>query len=181
MYNTKSIYIMLLHFFLFILTFTVFAQDSSFSHQSVRLEIGGGLGIVGKGEGFSGRLAISYHYINWGGVIRISAHDGGEGTRSGWFGPPKEKFYDSGILLSYSMSQSESWQIIASIGVGLLFGERLTKTEFELEDFDPTIGFAYELGIASSGSTFGWSLIVMGNINSVSNLVAIILSLSIVI
>jgi hypothetical protein len=164
--------------YLFLSTLSVFAQDSSFSHQSARIEIGGGVGIVGEGGGFSGRLAFSYLHSNWGGVIRISAHDGGEGYKSGWFGPPKEKFYDNGILLSYVISQSESWQIIASAGVGSLYGERLTDTKNHLEEFGRVTGFAYEFGIASAGSTLGWSLNIMGNVNSVSNLFAVFLSLT---
>lgn len=175
----KVIFIILFHLYFYLSIFSVFAQDSSFSHQSARVELGAGLGMVGEGGGFCGRFAFSYLHLNWGGVIRISAHDGGEGNEGGWFGPPKEKFYDSGILLSYIIGQSESWQIIASAGGGLLFGERLTDTKNHLEEFEPTIGFAYELGIASAGSTFGWSLSIMGNVNSVSNLVALFLSLTI--
>ncbi len=174
----KTRFITSLHLFIFLFTLSVFAQDSLYSHQSARVEVGAGFGMVGeKGGGFSGRFAFSYLHLNWGGVIRISAHDGGEeGRGGGWFGPPKEKFYDNGILLSYVITQSNSWQIIASAGVGSLYGERLTDAKYNLEEFGPLTGFAYELGIASAGSTFGFSLNIIGNFNSESNLIAFFLS-----
>jgi hypothetical protein len=179
MYNIKIIFILLLHLSLSHTTLSVFAQDSLFSHQSARFEIGPGIGIAGKGSGVSGRFALSYLHSNWGGVLRFSAHDGGEGSKRGWFGTPKEKFYDYGILCSYVIDNMESWQLIAGAGVGSLYGERLTDTNDSLEDFGRVTGFAYELGIASAGSTVGWSLNVLGNINSISNLVAFFLSLTI--
>lgn len=160
---------------LFLSSVSIFPQDSLFSHQSARFEIGLGMGIVGEGGGFSGQLAFSYLYKNLGGLIRLSANDGKEG-KGGWFGPPKEAFYDKGILISYIPIQGESWQMISSAGIGSFSGRRLTNSKYDLEDFDPVIGFAYELGVASAGSTFGWKLNFMGNINSVSNLFAIVLS-----
>ena len=80
--------------------------------------------------------------------------------------------------MSYVIDQIESWQLIASAGVGSLYGERLADTNDALEEFRRVIGFAYELGIASAGSTVGWSLNVLGNINSVSNLIAFFLTLT---
>ena len=165
MSNMKVIIIIIVHLYF------------SFSHQSARVEIGGGLGVAGEGGGFSSRLAISYIHLNWGGVIRISAHDGAKGN-GGWFGPPIEKYYDNGILLLHVLTQSESWQIIAIAGVGSLYGERLTDTKNHLEEFGRITGFAYEFGIASAGSTLGWSLNMMGNVDSVSKLIAVFLSLT---
>lgn len=171
----KIRFIISLNLFISLFTMSVFAQDSLYSHQSTRVEIGVGTGMVGEGGGFSGRLAFSYLQPNWGGVIRISAHDGGKGN-SNWFGRPIETFYDNGILLSYIIKQSNYWQIIASAGVGSLYGERLTDTKNDLEEFDRVTGFAYEIGIASAGSTLGLSLNIIGNVNSESNLIAFFLS-----
>lgn len=177
MYNTKFIFITLFHLYFFLTTLSVFAQDSLLSHKSARFEIGPGFGVAGEGGGFSGRLAFSYLQLNWGGLIRWSGHDGGKGNIGGWFGPPREKFYDYGILLSYVPIQGVDYQIIASAGLGSLYGEQLTDMKYDLEEFG-IIGFVYELGIASAGSTLGWSLNIMGNVNSVSILVAFILSLT---
>ena len=181
MHNKKVILIILLFLYLSPFTYSVFAQDSTYSHQSARVELGVGFGIVSEGSSFSGRLALSYLHLNWGGVIRISALDGKKGidSGSGWFhGAPIEKFYDNGILLSYVIKQGKSWQTIASAGVGSLYGKRLTDTKDDLEEFGRITGFAFELGIASAGSTFGWSLNIMGNINSESNLIGVYLSLT---
>jgi hypothetical protein len=174
----KTRFLISLQLCISISSMSLYAQDSIYTHQSARIEIGVGTGMVGEGGGFSGRFAFSYLHSKWGGVIRISAHDGGEGNNSGWFGPPKEKFYDNAVLLSYVITQSESWQIIASAGYGSLYGERLTNSKNDLEEFGRISGFAYELGIASAGSTLGWSLNFIGNINSESNLIAIFLSVT---
>ena len=174
----SRIYLIHILSLLLLSTLSIRAQDSLLSHQSVRFEIGLGGGSVGEGGGLSGRLALSYLHLNWGGIIRLSAHDGGTGKGSGWFGPPKEEFFDEGILLSYIPIQGNSWQMIASAGIGFLYGRRLTSTKYDMEDFGRVMGLAYEFEAASAGSTFGWSLSIMGNINSISNLFAVVLSLT---
>jgi len=174
----KSILLFTLHLCISLCIVPVYAQDSLISHQSARVEIGLGSGMVGDGGGLAGRIAFSYLHSNWGGVVRLSANDGREGKKSGWFGPPKEKFYDTGLLVSYIPIQTKYWQVVTSFGVGFLYGERLTNTETDLEEFDSITGFAWEVGFASAGSTFGWSLSIMGNFNSESNMLAFLLSVT---
>jgi len=178
----KTIFIISLQLSIFLSTFSVFAADSLYSHKSARVEIGAGHGFVGEGGGFSGRIAITYLHSNWGGVIRFSAHDGGEGRGGSGglfrFGPPIEKFYDNSILLSYVIQDSKSVQVVGSAGIGSLYGERLTDRKTELEEFGRIIGIAYELGIGSAGSTLGYWINIMGNVNSESNLFAFFLSIT---
>jgi len=45
-----------------------------------------------------------------------------------------------------------------------------------LEKVDSVTGFAFEIGVASAGSTKGWSINLIGNINSESDLIAILYS-----
>ncbi len=158
----------------------VVAQDTVFFHQSARLELGLGPGKAGQGSGVSGRLAFSYLQGKWGGAIRLTAHDGDRGDgSSSFFGPPIEKFYDQAILLSYVLSQNKTSQIISSAGIGTLHGDRLTANRTSLEPFKRVAGVAFELGVAKAGSTVGVSLSLMGNINSESNVIALILSLTV--
>ena len=153
---------------------SVFAQDSSCFHQSARVEIGAGIGVVELTP--SGRIAVSYLHSNWGGVLRASAHIGKQGEEYGWFGArSREKLYDNGILLSYILSNRTSRQVIASAGIGFLYGERLDGSK-SLEKVDSVTGFAFEIGVASAGSTKGWSINLIGNINSESDLIAILYS-----
>jgi hypothetical protein len=162
------------------LTRSIQLPDSlNYFHRSIRAEAGLGLGIAGEGGGLSGRLAFSYIAHQWGGMVRMTAFDGAKGTGgSGWFGPPVEKFYDKAILLSRIISKTSSPQTIASAGVGWMNGSRLTNQGMELEDIGTTPGFAFELGMATTGSTIGLSLGIMGNLNPESNLFGFFLSLT---
>jgi Trk-type K+ transport system membrane component len=54
----------------------------------------------------------------------------------------------------------------------------LTNQGKELEDIDSIPGFAFELGMATTQSTVGLSLGIMGNLNSESNLYGFFLSLT---
>lgn len=156
-------------------------SDSSNVHKSIRVEAGLGPGIAGEGGGLSGRLAFSYLAHQWGGMVRMTAFDGGKGvgTGSGLFsGPPVEKFFDKAILLSRVISKRSSSPTIASAGVGWMKGSRLTNQGKELEDIDSIPGFAFELGMATTQSTVGLSLGIMGNLNSESNLYGFFLSLT---
>lgn len=154
---------------------TIFAQDSLVSHQSARFEVGLGPGLLGKDAGLSGRIALSYINSSWGGVIRVSANEGGG------FMFPKKSLYDNAILGSYVIREGISSQVIASAGIGSAHGSQSNSSSLfsNKEDFGRVVGFAYEFGIASAGSTFGWALNILGNVNSKSNLIAVIISLTI--
>ena len=163
-------------FFLLGFIFTSNAQDSVITHRSARVEVGLGIGFAGEGGGFSGRLAFSYLNHNWGATVKTSAYNGGKGTNSSWIGRPKvESFYDNAILLSRVITNNNSLQTIASVGVGWVNGRRFVQPN-QLEVFGPITGLAYELGVASTGSTVGFNFSIMGNLNTESSLIGLVIS-----
>ena len=121
---------------------------------------------------------------NWGAMVRSTAYDGEKGVCNGcWFGPPIEKFYDRAILISRVISKSNqaklmSVQTIASAGIGWVRGEELNDTRTSLDNMESVPGLAFELGLASMGSTIGYSISFIGNINGEADFAALMLSLT---
>jgi len=116
-----------------------------------------------------------------GGTIRFTAHDGGEGESvRGFFGSynPREKFYDSAFLFSYSLVDQESMRLIISAGPGIFSGKRLSDDRTDLIEFEKVAGLALEFGMTSAGSLFGISLLLIGNMNAESSVYGIVASIS---
>ena len=123
-----------------------------------------------------------YYYGDWGGVVRLTAHDGGSGNQVHSFlgtHSPREKFYEYAILLSRLLQKSETSRIFVSAGIGTFFGERLTPDEYSLEEFGKVPGFAWEIGFSSVGGTVGISILMLGNLNSEESQVGGVFSLSV--
>lgn len=179
---SKFIKITLSVIIILILPFFSFAQEQEIPLNNLRLDIGLGPGLAGEGGGLSGRAALSYHHSNWGGALRLTAHDGSKGESSGSgflsFGPPIEKFYEKAILGSYIFHQDETLQYIGKLGYGEIYGECLNDTKQKLVNLKNTPGLAFELSLASYKRTIGWSVNIVGNLNSEATFVAIIISIS---
>ena len=151
--------------------------------NSIKLEAGLGLGVAGHGGGLSGRLAIGFISHKWGGMARLTALDGGKGdyVNNGW-GPGghlTETFYDRAILASRVISKVNSKsQVIASVGIGSFTGRKLIESRQDIIPIDKTVGFAYEIGIASTGHAIGISSRLFGNINKETVYVGVAVSIA---
>lgn len=157
------------------------AQEQEVPLNHLRFEAGLGFGSAGKGGGLSGRAALSYHHSNWGGAIRLTAHEGRESNKRPIiqvFGPPTEEFYEKAILASYIINQHNALQYIGKLGIGVVHGEMLDDNKEDFIDLNSTTGLAFEIGMSSYKRTVGWSLNLTGNINSEATFVALILSIS---
>ena len=150
--------------------------------NSIKLEAGLGLGVAGHGGGLSGRLAIGFISHKWGGMARLTANDGGKGAEvQSWLGSGRltEKFYDRAILASRVISKVNSKsQVIASMGIGSFNGDILNESKTSLTTIDKTVGFAYEIGIASTGHAIGISSRLFGNINKETVYVGVAVSIA---
>ena len=158
------------------------AQADSSRGMNIRFELGAGLGVAGQGGGLDGRLATMFVFQNWGGIVRVTAHDGGEGESVQSFigtHTAKEKFYDSAILLSHVFIYQNSIKIIPSAGFGAFWGEKLDDENISLEKFDTVPGFAFELSLSSGGRVCGVAFTFIGNVNAESSAYGIIVSFTI--
>lgn len=157
-------------------------QSDSLNALSFRIELGLGFSAVGEGGGLNGRFALVVFPGEWGGTLRYTVHDGGEGNnKSSWFGGtyrPTEKFYDSAVMLSHASEFGKKSKFIKSLGIGFFSGEKLTKDKNDLDKFDYVTGIAWEISVASQGRLMGITISLLGNINKVSSLYGITLSFS---
>ena len=154
----------------------IFAQDEPASNYA-RIELGLGGNLTDKGGGISGRAAAIFIKSRWGIMIRATAYEGGSGENTFWAGTSKEQFYDNAILVSRVLSKNAKPQFIASVGYGSFYGNHLVSN-LEFEKLDRVGGLAYELGFATTGSTVGLSINIIGNINSDTSLIGIVFSIT---
>jgi hypothetical protein len=155
----------------------------------VRLEAGLGVGKVGEGGGLNGRLAGGLLVGRWGGMVRITAHTGGEGTSepgfagavvSALYGPPVESFYEAGLLLTRSLAPDRPHRILLSVGLGALWGRRIDPADsVGLADLERTWGIPVELALyGGDGRGWGVGILLSGHINSESPQFGIVTSIN---
>ncbi len=142
------------------------------AQASVRVEAGLGVGAVGEGGGLNGRLAAGFLLGRWGGLVRVTMHDGGTGTPepglfSGMFGPPVELFEDAGILFTRSLVSHPPHRVLLSLGIGTIWGRRIDPEDgVGMVDLDRTWGIPLELALYfGDGRGVGFGILVAANLN----------------
>ena len=164
-----------------LLVLNSFGQTEKSPYPSgFRIEAGIGPGAVMPGGGLSGRLALAILYKGWGGTVRGTFHDGrvGTGSSGDWFEPPTEKYNEKALLATRVIHTIGNVQLLASGGISMMDGSRLTEDKFDLEPMPQAIGFGGEFEAAYTGNIVGVTASLITSINGRANMVALVLSLS---
>ncbi len=152
------------------------ASGPALGQTSVWVEGGLGVGAAGEGGGVQGRAALAVLAAEWGGELRVSAHDGAQTPPddtflSGLFGGPRESFYDTSVLLLRSLTPRDYNRVLVGVGVGAVTGKETDPTDGRgVVDMERVWGVPFELAFhGGDGRGVGLSAVLFGHINGRAN------------